>query len=178
MESSTAGSSVLELSSSLIRFMLIESMMLYNHLILGHPLLFLPSVFSSIRVFPSESALRIRWPTYWSFSFNKYSGLISFRIDCFDLLAVQGTLKSLLQHHSSTASIIWCSAFFMIQLSHPYMTMACGIFPDQGSNLCFLALAGGFFTTEPPGKPYHLLTEMPLKTSLLHCSEHPFRKVW
>ena len=123
--------------------MLIESLMLYNHLILCCPLLFLPSVFSSIRVFPNESALRIRWPMYWSLSFsnspsNEYSGLISFSFDCFDLLAVQGTLKSLCQHHSPKASIIWCSAFFMIQLSHPYMTMACGIFPDQGSNPCFL----------------------------------------
>ena len=97
-----------------------------NHLILCRPLLLLPSVFSSIRVFSNESALHIRWPKYWSFSFsnspsNEYSGLISFRIDRFDLLALQGTLKSLLQHHSSKASILWCSAFFMVQLSHPYM---------------------------------------------------------
>ena len=96
--------------------MLIESVMLYNHLILCHPLLFLPSVFSSIRVFPNELALRTWWPTYWSFSYsnspsNEYSGLISFKIDCFDLLAVQGTLKSLLQHHSSKASVIWWSNF-------------------------------------------------------------------
>ena len=114
-------------SWSLLRFMLIESVMLYNHLILCHPLLFLPSVFSSIRVFPNELALRTWWPTYWSFSYsnspsNEYSGLISFKIDCFDLLAVQGTLKSLLQHHSSKASVIQCSAFFIVQLSHPYMT--------------------------------------------------------
>ena len=101
--------------------------MLSDHLILCHPLLLLPSIFPSIRVFSNESALHIRWPKYWSFSFsispsNEYSGLISFRIDCLDLLAVQGTLKSLLQHHSSKASILWCSAFFMVQLSHPYMT--------------------------------------------------------
>ena len=98
-----------------------------NHLILCHPLLFLPSIFPSIRVFSSESTLRIRWPKYWSFSFNvspsnEYPGLISFRMDCVDLLAAQGTLKSLLQHHSSKASILQRSAFFMAQLSHPYIT--------------------------------------------------------
>src|SRR5574337_424147 len=98
-----------------------------NHLILCHPLLLLPSIFPSIRVFPKESVLHIRWPKDWSFSFsispsNEYSGLISFRIDWFDLLAVQGTLKSLHQHHSSKASNLRCSAFFMVQLSHPYMT--------------------------------------------------------
>ena len=98
-----------------------------NHIILCHPLLLLPSIFPSIRVFSKESVLCIRWPKYWSFSFsicpsNEYSGLISFRIDCLDLLAVQGTLKSLLQHHSSKASILCCSAFFIVQLSHPYMT--------------------------------------------------------
>ena len=96
-------------------------------LILCLPLLLPPSVFASIRVFSSESALHIRWPKYWSFSFsispsNEYSGLISFRIDWFDLLVVQGTLKILLQHHSSEASFLWCSAFFMVQLLHPYMT--------------------------------------------------------
>ena len=98
-----------------------------NYLILCHPLLLLSSIFTSIRVFSSESALRIRWPKYWSFSLsispsNEYSGLVSFRIDCFDLLAVQRTLRSLLQHHSSKASILRRSAFFMVQLSHPYMT--------------------------------------------------------
>ena len=105
----------------------IESVMPSNHLILCRPRLLLPSIFPSITVLPNESVLLIRWPKYWSFSFslspsNEYSELISFRIDWFDLLAVQGTLKSLLQHHSSKASILWCSAFFMIQLSHPYMT--------------------------------------------------------
>ena len=113
-------------SWSLLKFMSIESVMPSNHLILCCPLL-LPSVFHSIRVFSNESALRIRWPKYWSFSFNispsnEYSGLISFRIDWMDLLAAHGTLKSLLQHHSSKASILWCSAFFIVQLSHPYMT--------------------------------------------------------
>ena len=101
--------------------------MLPNHLILCHPLLLLPSIFPSIRVFSNESTLRIRWPKYWSFSFsispsNEHPGLISYRRDCLDLLAVQGTLKSLLQHHSSKASIFQCSAFLMVQLSHPYRT--------------------------------------------------------
>ena len=98
-----------------------------NHLILCHPLLLLPSIFPSIRVFSSESVLHIRWPKYWSFSFNisptnEHTGLISVRMDWLDLLAVQGTLKSLLQHHSSKASILQCSAFFIVQLSHPYVT--------------------------------------------------------
>ena len=101
--------------------------MLSNHLILCQPLLLLSSIFPIIRVFSNESVLHLRWPKYWSFSFsiipsNEYSGLISFRMDWLDLLAVQGTLKSLLQHHSSKASIIWHSAFFIVQLSHPYMT--------------------------------------------------------
>ena len=114
-------------SQSLPKHMSIKSVMPSKHLILCHPLLLLPSIFSSITVFSSESILHIRWPKYWSFSFNispsnEYSGLISFRIDWFDLLAVQGTLKSLLQHHSSKASILWHSAFFIVQLSHPYMT--------------------------------------------------------
>ena len=104
-----------------------ESVMPSNHLILCHPLLLLPSIFPSIRVFSNESALRIRWPKYWSFSFNispsnEHPGLISFRMDWLDLFAVQGTLKSLLQHHSSKASILQRSAFFTVQLSHPYMT--------------------------------------------------------
>ena len=107
--------------------MSIESVMPSNHLILCHPLLLLLSIFPSIRVFSDESALPIRWPKYWSFSFNispsnKHSGLTSFRMNRLDLLAVQGTLKSLLQHHSSKASILWCSDRFIVQLSHPYMT--------------------------------------------------------
>ena len=107
--------------------MSIELMMPSNHFIFCHPLLLLPSIFPSIRVFSNESALCIRWPKNWSFSFsistsNEHSGLISFRIDWFDLLEVQETLKSLLQHHSSKASVLWCSAVFMVQLSHPYTT--------------------------------------------------------
>ena len=114
-------------SQSLPKLMSIKSVMASNHLILCHPLLCLPSIFPNIRVFSNESALRIRWPKYWSFSFNispsnEHPGLISFRMDWLDLLAVQGTLKSLLQHHSSKVSILLCSAFFIVQLSHPYMT--------------------------------------------------------
>ena len=114
-------------SRSLLKLMSIKSVMPSSHLILCRPFLLLPSIFPSIRVFSSESVHCIRWPNYWSFSFsispsNEYSGLISFRIDCFDLLAVQGTLKGLLHHHSSKASVLWRSAFFIVQLSHPYMT--------------------------------------------------------
>ena len=114
-------------SQSLLKLTSIESVMPSNHLILCHPLLLLPSIFPSIRVFSNESALRIRWPKNWNFSFsispsNEYSGLISFRMDWLDLLAVQGTLKSLLQHHSSKTSIFQCSAFFIVQLWHLYMT--------------------------------------------------------
>ena len=123
-----------------------------NHLILFHPLLILPSILPSIRVISNESVLHIRWPKYWSFSFstspsNEYSGLISFRIDWFNLLAVQGTLKSLLQCHSSKASILWCSAFFMVQLSPPYMTTRRAIvltiwtFVDNVMSLLFNTLA-------------------------------------
>ena len=112
------------ISQSLLKLMSIESVMPSNYLILCSPLLFLPSIFSSIKVFSNESVLRIRWPKYWSFSFsispsNEYSGQISFRMDCLDLFTVQGTLKSLLQYHSSRASSLWHSAFFMVQLSHP-----------------------------------------------------------
>ena len=116
------------ISQSLLKLMSIEPVMPSNHLILCDPFLLLPSIFPSSRVFSNESALCIRWPKYWSFSFsislsNEYSGLISFRIDWFDLLAVQGTLKSLLQHHSSKASVLQGLAFFMVKLSHPYMTI-------------------------------------------------------
>ena len=114
-------------SQSLLKLMSIESVMPSNHLMLCRPLLLLPSVFPSIRVFSDESVLHIRWPKYWSFSFNispsnEYSGLISFRMDWLDLLALQGTLKSLIQHCSSKVSILWCSVFFIVQLSHPFMT--------------------------------------------------------
>ena len=115
------------MAQSLLKLMSVESVMLSNYLILCHPLLLLPSIFPSIWLFSNESVLHIRWPKYWSFSFsispsNEYSGLISFRMDWLDLLAVQGTLKSLLQHHSSKASILRHSAFFTVQLAHPYMT--------------------------------------------------------
>ena len=114
-------------SRSLLKLMSITSVMPSNHLVLCRPLLLLPSIFPSIGVFPNKSVLHIRWPKYWSFSFsispsNEYSGLISFRMDWLDLLAVQGTLESLLQYHSSKPSILQPSAFFMLQLSHPYMT--------------------------------------------------------
>ena len=116
------------ISWSLLKLMSTEVVMPSNHLILCRPLLFLPSIFPSIRVFSNELVLHIRWSKYWSFSFsispsNEYSGLLSFRMDWLDLLAVQGTLKSLLQHHSSKASILRRSAFFIVQLSHPCMTI-------------------------------------------------------
>ena len=129
-----------------------ESVMPSNHLILCRPLLLLPSIFPSIRVFSNESPLRIRWPKYWSFSFsispsNEHPGLISFRMDWLDLLAVQGMLKSLLQHHSSKASILWHSAFFIVQLSHPYMitgkiiALTRWTFVDKGMSLLFNKLS-------------------------------------
>ena len=115
------------ISRNLLKLMSIESLMLSNHLILCCPLLLLPSIFPGIKVFSTESALHVMWPKYWSFSFsvspsNEYSGLISFRIDWLDLLADQGTLKSILQCSNSKASVLWHSAFFMVQLLHPYMT--------------------------------------------------------
>ena len=126
-------------SQSLLRLMSIESVMPSNYLILCCPLLLPTSMFPSIRVFSKESVLRIRWPKYWSFSFsscpsNGHSGLISFRIDWFDLLTVQGTLKSLIQHHNSKASILWHSAFFIVLLSHPYMTA--GNYSFEYMSLC------------------------------------------
>ena len=135
-------------SRSLPKLMSIESAMPTNHLILCHPLLLLPSVFPNIRVFSNESALRIRWPKYWSFSFyvspsNEHPGLISFRMDWLDLLAVQGTLKSLLQHHSSKASILRCSTFFIVQLSHPYMTTGKNHSLDQ-MDLCWQSNVSAF----------------------------------
>ena len=127
MNCNTPGLPVHHQLRSSLKLMSIDLVMPSNHLILCCPVLLLPSVFPSIRVFSNESGLCIRWPKYWSFSFsispsNEHPGLISFRMDWLHLLAVQGTLKSLFQHHSSKASILWCSAFFTVQLSHPYMT--------------------------------------------------------
>ena len=127
MDHSMSGLPSITNSRSLLKLMSIELVIPPNHLILCHPLLLLHSIFPSIRILSNESALCIRWPKYWSFSFNislssEHPGLISLRMDWLDLLAVQGTLKSLLQHHSSKASILWCSAFFIVQLSHSYMT--------------------------------------------------------
>ena len=140
--------------------------MAYNHLILCHPLLLLPSIFPSIKVFSNESALRMRWPKYWSFSFsispsNEHAGLISFRMDWLDLLAIQGTLKSLLQHHSSKASILQSSAFFIVHLSHPYMTtgktiaLTRQIFVGKVMSLLFNMLSSLVITFLPRTK--HLL---------------------
>ena len=135
-----SGLPVLHQLPELAQLMSVESVMPSNHLILCHPLLLPPSIFPSIRVFSNESALLIRWPKYWSFSFsirpsNEYSGLISFRSDWLDLLAAQGTLKSLLQHHSSKASILWHSAFFTVQLSHPYIALIRRTFVDKVMSL-------------------------------------------
>ena len=137
------------ISQSLLKFISIVSMMSSNHRFLCCPLLLLPSIFPSIRVFSSELAFSIKWPKCWSFSFsispsNEYSGMISFWIDWLDLLAVQETFKSLLQHYSSKASILWCSAFFMVQLSHPYMTTGKTIALKMWTLLLFL--------TQPKGK--------------------------
>ena len=140
-----------------------------NHLIPCHHFLLLPSVFPSIRVFSSESALRIRWPKYWSFSFtispsSEYSGLISFRIDWLDLLAVQGTLKSLLQHHNSKASTLQHPAFFVVQLSHPYMTQK-----KQKFFLAFVGLFTSLFLL-------HVLVELSLNKEKIICRNCHFRK--
>ena len=145
------------------KLMSIESVIPSNHLILGHPLLLLPSIFPSIRVFSNESVLLIRWPTYWSFSFSispssEYSGLISFRMDWLDLLSVQRTLKSLFQYHSLKASILQCSAFFIVQLSHPYMTTRKTIaltrrtFVDKVMSLLFNMLSRFVITFLPRSK--------------------------
>ena len=149
------------ISQGLLRLMSIESVMLANHLTLCCPLLLLPPIPPSIRVFSSESVLRISWPKYWTFSFsispsNECLGLISFRMDWLDLFAVQGTLKSLLQHHSSRASVLWCSAFFMFQPSYPYMTpgkttvLTIWAFVGKVTSLLFNELSR-FFTALFPG---------------------------
>ena len=153
-------------SRSLPKLMFIESVMPSSHLILCHPLLLLPPIPPSIRVFFNESALRVRWPKYWSFSFNispskEHPGLVSFRMDWLDLLAVQGTHKSLLQHHSSKTSILWCSAFFTVQRSHSYMTTGKTIaltrwtFVDKVISLIFNMLSKLVITFLPRSK--HLL---------------------
>ena len=154
------------ISQSLLKLMSIEAVMPSSHPILCHPLLLLPSIFFSIWIFSSELALRIRWPRYWSYSFsispsNEYSGLISFRIDWFDLLAVLGTVKSLFHHHSSKASILWRSVFFMVQLSHLYMTtgkiiaLTVWTFDGKVMSLLFNVLSSLFITFLPSCK--HLL---------------------
>ena len=152
MDCSTQASLFISNSWSLLRLMSIESVMPSNHLILWRPLLLLPLIFPSIRVFSSELVLCIKWSKYWSFNFNisssnEYSGLISFRMDWFDLLAVQGTLKSLLQHHSSKAPILQRSAFLIVQLSHPYMTTGKSIALTRRTLeycLCFLICCLGW----------------------------------
>ena len=156
-------------SQSLLKLMSIELVMPSNHLILCRPLLLPPSVFPSIKVFSNESVLRIRWPKYWSFGFNinpsnDYSGLISFRMDWLDLLAVQGTLKSLLQHHCSKASILWCSAFFIVHFSHPYMTTGKTIiltrwtFVGEVMSLLFNMLSRFVITFLPPASKCFLIS--------------------
>ena len=163
MDCSTPGSLSITNSQSLLTLKSIELLMPSNYLILCCPLLLLPSIFLSIRVFSNESVLCIRWPNYWSFSFsirpsNEYSELISFKIYLFDLLAVQGTLKCLLQHHSSEASIHRCSAFFTVQLSHPYMTTGKTViltrqtFVDQVMSLLFNMLSRLVITFLPRSK--------------------------
>ena len=155
-------------SWSLLKPMSIESVMPFNHLILCRPLLLQPSIFPSIRVFSNESVLHIRWPKYWSFSLNispsnEHSGLISFRMDWLDLLAVQGTLKGLLQHHSSKASILQCSALFIVQLSHPYMITGKTIaltrqtFVGKVMSLLFNMLSRLVITSIPRSKHLHFM---------------------
>ena len=152
-------------SRSLHKLMSIKSVMPSNHLILCHPLLLPPSIFPSIRVFSKESVLHIRWPKYWNFSFSnspssEYSGVISFRMDWLDLLAVQGTLKTLPQNHSSRASILRCSDFFIVQISHPYMTTGKTIaltgrtFVCKVMSLLFNMLSRLVITFLPRSKPF------------------------
>ena len=161
--------------------MFIESVMPSNHLILCRPLLLLPSIFPSIRVFSNESVLYIRWPQFWSFSFNinptnEHPGLIFFRMGWLDLLAVQGTLKSLLQHHSSKASILQCSAFFIVQISHPYMTTGKAIgltrrtFVDKVMSLLLNMLSRLVITFLPRSKPFNFMA------ALIICSDFGAQK--
>ena len=174
-------------SQSLLKLMSIESVMLSNHLIFCHPLLVTPSIFPSMRVILNESVLHITWPKYWSFSFiispsNEYSGLIFFRIDWFDLLAVQETLKSLLQHHSSKPSILQRSVFFMVQLLHPYMTtektiaLTIWTFVNKVMSLLFSMLSRFFIAFFPRNKCLLILWLCKLKVYLLVTLEsesHP-----
>ena len=164
-------------SWSLLKLMPIKSVMPSNHLILCHPLLLPSSIFPSIRVFSNESALRMRWPKYWSFSFNisppnEHSGLISFRMDWLDLLAVQGTLKSLLQYHSSKASIFWCSALFTVQLSHLYITTGKTIaltrwtFVSKVMSLLFNMLSRLVITFLPRSKSLNFMTAITICSDL------------
>ena len=190
MNRSTPGPPVHQNSWSSQKLMCIESVMPSSHLILCHPLLLLPPIPPSIRVFCNESALHMRWPKYWSFSFsispsNEYPGLVSFRMDWSDLLAVQGTLKSLLQHHSSKASILWRPAFFIAQLSHPYMTTGKTIaltrwtFVGKVIALLFNMLFSMVITFFPRSKcllilwlqwPSAVILEPPPKNKVWHCS--------
>ena len=182
-------------SQRLLKLMSIKSVMPYNHLILCSPLLLPPSIFQSIRVFSSESVLHIRWPKYWRLSFsispsNKQPGLISFRMDWLDFLAVQGTLKSLLQHHSSKASILWCLAFFIAQLSHPYvitgktMALTRWTFVGKVISLLFNMLSRLVITFLPRSK-HHLISWLQSPSAVIlelkkivfhcfHCHPHPF----
>ena len=169
MNCSTPASLSITNSQSPPKPMSIKLVMPSSHLILCHPLLLLPSIFPSIRVFSNESTLHIRWPKYWSFSFNisptnERPGLISFRMDWLDLLAVQGTLKTLLQHHSSKASILWRSAFFIVQLSHPYMitgkitALTRWTFVDKVMSLLFNMLSRFVITFLPRSKCLNFMT--------------------
>ena len=166
--------------------MSIELVMPSNHVILCHPLLLLPSIFPSIRVFSDESALRIRWPKYWSFSFsvspsNEHPGLIPFRMDWLDLLAIQGTLKSLLQHHSSKASVLQCSTLFIVQFSHPYMITGKTIaltrqtFVDKVMSLLFNMLSWLVITFLPRSK--HLLISWLQSPSAMILNPPPKKKI-
>ena len=193
MNCSTPGFPFLHHLPELLKFMSIELVIPSNHLILCHPLLLLPSIFLNIRVFSNESALCMRWPKYWSFSFNisptsEHPGLICFRMGWLDLLVVQGTLKSLPQHHSSKASILWCSAFFIVQLSHPYMTTGKTIaltrwtFVDKLMSLLFNMLSrlvitflsrSKHFLISRPQSPSAVILE-PEKIGLFRLSPHLF----
>ena len=190
MDCSMPGPPSITNSWSLLKLMSIKSVMPSNHLILCRPLLLLPSIFSSIRVFSNESALHMRWPKYWSFSFNispsdEHSGVISFRMDWWDPLAIQGTFKSLLQHHSSKASILRLSAFFTVQLLHPYMTtgktiaLTRWVFVGKVIYLLFNMLSRLVITFLPRWKHLNFMAAIPIcsdfgacKNKVSHCFHH------